>query len=178
MNSSEPVSLLVVDDDDVFRSRLVAALNERGFAAVGVATHADALREAENLDPECALVDLRMTTGSGLDLIPRLRAISENIKIVVLTGYGSIATAVEALRRGAMNYLTKPIDIDSIVRAFTGESGTDIAETAPQSLEQVEWEHINRVLMECKGNISLAAKLLGLHRRSLQRKLATITKRT
>ena len=169
--------MLVVDDDDVFRKRLVAALNERGFLAVGASTQQDALQVAETLEPECAVVDLRITTGSGLDLIPRLRDLSENIKIVVLTGYGSIATAVEALRRGAVNYLTKPIDVDSIVRAFTDQSGGEKLETQPQSLEQVEWEHINRVLLECEGNISQAAKLLGLHRRSLQRKLATITKR-
>jgi two-component system response regulator RegA len=114
-----------------------------------------------------------MPGGSGLDLVTRFIEADPATKIVVLTGYGSIATAVEAVRRGAAHYLTKPADADQILAALTGGSAT--AATVPaklMSLDQVEWEHINRVLLDCQGNISEAARVLGLHRRSLQRKLA------
>ncbi len=176
MESADRIALLVVDDDDVFRTRLVAALNERGCDAIGASTVSSALEEARRSEPECAIVDLRIA-GSGLDLVSALRTVSDQIRIVVLTGYGSIATAVEAVRRGAMNYLTKPADVETILRSLFGHSTAADTVVVPQSLEQVEWEHINRVLQECNGNISNAAKVLGLHRRSLQRKLSAVTRR-
>jgi two-component system, response regulator RegA len=114
-----------------------------------------------------------MPGGSGLELVTGLSALDHRIKIVVLTGYASIATAVEAIKLGATHYLTKPVDADEIIAAFGREQGdarTPVVET-PVSVERLAWEHIQRVLMECHGNISAAARRLGMHRRTLQRKL-------
>ena len=179
---------LVVDDDASFRTRLVKALSSRGFLAQGAGTADEALDVARELKPDAAIVDLRMHGMSGLDLVRELTAQLPGIQVLVLTGYGSIATAVEAVRRGAMNYLNKPVDTEQILAAFgrEGESGGsgDAAAAghapaehgAPEipSLARVEWEHIQRVLFDCEGNISMAARRLGLHRRSLQRKLAKL----
>ena len=169
-----PAKFLVVDDDEVFRTRLVKALQSRGLHAEGAGSADAALKLAPTLQPQAAIVDLRMPGPSGLDLVSELSARLPGIQIVVLTGYGSIATAVEAVRRGAINYLTKPLDTDQILAAFEKE-----AEPAPDagtipSLARVEWEHIQRILHDCNGNISLAARKLGLHRRSLQRKLGKL----
>lgn len=130
-----------------------------------------ALASAREDSPELALVDLRMEDGSGLDLVRELAALDATTRIVVLTGYGSIATAVEAVRRGAADYLTKPVDADAIVAALEGRSASLIRTDVVPSLARVEWEHIQRVMHDCDGNISQAARLLGIHRRSLQRKL-------
>jgi two-component system response regulator RegA len=164
-------SLLVVDDDEVFRSRLMRALADRGFAVRGAASADEAIASARQESPECALVDLKIGSGSGLDVLKRLKELDATTRVVILTGYGSIATAVESVKLGAATYLTKPIDADQIVAAFDG-AGTDTAPLHTPSLARVEWEHINRVMTECGGNISEAARRLGLHRRSLQRKLA------
>lgn len=170
--------LLIVEDDELLRERLARALAERG-CEVRQAGNVDAARAlAAEETPELVLLDLRMPGGSGLDLIPELKQLDPSTRIVVLTGYGSIATALEAVRLGATHYLTKPVDADDVLAAFdrgaTREPATARgAETLrPMSLDRVEWEHINRVLMECEGNISEAARVLGIHRRSLQRKLA------
>jgi two-component system response regulator RegA len=167
--------LLIVEDDDLLRERLARALSHRGCDVRQAADPQAALSIAREETPELVLLDLRMPGGSGLDLIPQLKQLDPATRIVVLTGYGSIATALEAVRRGATHYLTKPADADEILAAF--ERGADGASAAaselrPMSLDRVEWEHINRVLMECQGNISEAARVLGIHRRSLQRKLA------
>jgi two-component system response regulator RegA len=169
-------SVLVIDDDETFRNRLVRAFRERGFDARGAPDCATALGWAEADSPEYAVVDLRMPDENGLDVVKRLKAIDPATRVIVLTGYGSIATALEAVRLGATHYLTKPADLDDILAALTREDGDPsstpaIPEAAP-SLARMEWEHINRVLVECGGNISKAAKILGLHRRSLQRKLS------
>ncbi len=167
-------SILVVDDDDTFRVRLVRAFAERGFDARGARDAEEARQSAEQDSPELAVVDLRMPGASGLDLVRDLKAIDAATKVVVLTGYGSIATAIEAIRLGALHYLTKPADIDDILAAFERKD-VPLEVTAPvsvPSLARVEWEHIQRVLADCNGNISLAARLLGIHRRSLQRKLS------
>ena len=170
-----PHSFLVVDDDDAFRTRLVKALQARGLAAHGAGSAAEALKVASELRPHGAIIDLRMPEVSGLDLVSELAARFPGILTVVLTGYGSIATAVEAVRRGAIHYLQKPLDTDEILAAFDADSD---AGPAPQvetpSLARVEWEHIQRILHDCNGNISLAARKLGLHRRSLQRKLGKL----
>jgi two-component system response regulator RegA len=166
-------TVLLVDDDDTFRSRLARALRERGFAVTEAPGPRQALSAATAESPELALVDLRMPGGSGLEVVRELHAIDATTRIVVLTGYGSIATAVEAMKLGATHYLTKPATVEEILAAFeqTGPSGAaPPAEVA--SLARLEWEHISRVLQECGGNITQAAKLLGLHRRSLQRKLS------
>jgi two-component system, response regulator RegA len=166
-------SVLVVDDDDVFRNRLGKAFRDRGFETRTASGAADAIRLAQQDSPELAVVDLRMPDASGLEVVRELHAIDPASMIVMLTGYGSIATAVEAVRAGAVHYLSKPVDIDQILAAFEGKgtAGASGAASVP-SLARVEWEHIQRVLSDCDGNISQAARLLGLHRRSLQRKLS------
>lgn len=166
-------SLLLVDDDATFCQVLSQALSRRGFS-VRVAHGVDeALRIAEEDPPEYAVVDLRMPGPSGLALVERLKALDSHTRIVVLTGYASIATAVEAIKLGAIHYLTKPADADEIVQAFgwgAGDAAIPIAEN-PLSVDRLEWEHIQKVLLECQGNISATARRLGMHRRTLQRKL-------
>jgi len=171
-----PRSFLVVDDDVVFRERLVKALAARGLQAHGASNGYEAIALCEKVRPEAAVIDLRMPGMSGLELAKSLIEKQPRMQIVLLTGYGSIATAVEAVRHGAINYLQKPLDTDQILAAFDREHDI-VAETAATAVEstpslaRVEWEHIQRVLTDCEGNISLAARRLGLHRRSLQRKL-------
>ncbi len=167
-------TLLLADDDAVFRSRLGAALGSRGFVVLPAADVTEALAIARNDSPEFALVDLRMPGGTGLDLVRELRALDPATAIVVLTGYGSIATALEAVRLGARHYLTKPADVDEILAAFGGDSVAVERKDQPgtPSLDLVEWEHLNRVLTDCGGNLSEASRRLGIHRRSLQRKVA------
>jgi two-component system response regulator RegA len=136
----------------------------------------EAIVAATKDSPELALIDLRMPGRSGLHLIVELKAIDATTNVVVLTGYGSIATALEAVRLGATHYLTKPADLDEILAAFarTRARGEGLAtiEHEVASLARAEWEHIHRVFTDCSGNVSQAARLLGIHRRSLQRKLA------
>lgn len=171
------MSLLVVDDDDVFRQRLIRAFEQRGLQAVGAGDHAQAMAAAREQRPQRAVVDMKMPGKGGLEVVRDLKALDPELKVVVLTGYGSIATALEAVRLGATHYLQKPADADEILAAFdrdesAQEDPAQQPETAP-SLERVEWEHIQRVLTDCGGNISQAARVLGIHRRTLQRKLAT-----
>jgi two-component system response regulator RegA len=171
----EAQSLLIVEDDEALRERLARALTKRGFEVRAAASADEALRLAKADPPELALVDLRIGAENGLDLIPALRALDPGTRIVVLTGYGSVATAVQALRLGALHYLTKPADADEIAAAFNrpADAVDDRSpEWRPMSLDRVEWEHINRVLLDSGGNISEAARLLRVHRRTLQRKLA------
>ncbi|CAG0980172.1 Photosynthetic apparatus regulatory protein RegA [Myxococcaceae bacterium] len=174
--AATPRSVLIVDDDERFRSRLALAFRELGYE-VREAESAEKALEISRLDsPEYAVVDLRMPGMGGLEAVRRLKQIDSATNVVVLTGYGSIATALEAVRLGATHYLTKPVEIEQLLAAFERSSLSPLEDlptpdTVP-SLARAEWEHINRVLTECGGNISQAARLLGLHRRSLQRKLA------
>ena len=168
--------ILIVDDDQVFRTRLVRAMEDRGLRAHGAATSAEAVRLMREIKPVRAIVDLRMAGESGLDVVGQLKAMDPALIVIVLTGYGSIATAKEAIRVGAHDYLTKPADADQILAAFENADG-DPGERVPApdsapSLAQVEWEHIQRILSDCDGNVSQAARVLGIHRRSLQRKLS------
>lgn len=168
-------SLLIVDDDDVLRGRLARAFRDRGFEVREAASGESAVELARNDPPEHAVVDLRMPGMSGLEVVQALKDADPSTLVVVLTGYGSIATALEAVRLGATHYLTKPADADEILAAFSrgGPAPPTLPDdAAPASLARVEWEHINRVLADCGGNVSQAARLLGLHRRSLQRKLS------
>ncbi len=169
----KPRVIMIVDDDRIFRERLVKAMTMRGLEAHGAATADEALALAERAAPQAAVVDLRMPGMSGLDLVRELTARHPAMQVVVLTGYGSIGTAVDAVRGGAINYLQKPLDADQILAAFDrdAEAATDASAEGTPSLARVEWEHIQRVLADCEGNISLTARRLGLHRRSLQRKL-------
>ena len=167
-------SLLVVDDDEAFRNRLARAFRDRGYDVVAAGDYDAGLAIAQNESPEFAVVDLKMPGRSGLELARDLKAIDPTTKILILTGYGSIATAVEAMHLGVAWYLPKPADADDILRAFTRAdepplSGATASEFAAPSLERVKWEHIQRVLSDTGGNVSAAARRLGLHRRSLQR---------
>lgn len=172
---SEHHSLLIVDDDETFRTRLGRAIAARGYEVRLASDGEEALRLAKEDSPEYALVDLRMPGLSGLEVVRELRAIDPTTRILVLTGYGSIATAMSAVRLGAADYLSKPADVDQILAALTRAPDAEIplgeVDEVP-SLARVEWEHIQRVLADCGGNISQAARALGIHRRSLQRKLA------
>ncbi|MBM3777425.1 MAG: response regulator [Acidimicrobiia bacterium] len=167
-------TILVAEDDHAFRTMLVHALDARGYDAHGEGSADAAIAWARRENPERAVVDLRLPDRPGLDVILELKAIDPAIDIVVLTGYGSIATALEAIRLGAVHYLTKPTDADRVLAAFErglASRPRDLAVETP-SLARVEWEHLQRVLADCDGNISEAARTLGMHRRSLQRKLA------
>ena len=174
--TTDAPSILVVDDDDVFRQRLARALRERGYEVHEAADCAAAVARASLESPELVLLDLRLPDGSGLEVVRALRAIDPLTRIVVLTSYGSIATALDAVRLGAVHYLTKPADVEDILAAFARADGPPAILAAvpgdPLSLARVEWEHLSRVLADAGGNISEAARRLGLHRRSLQRKLA------
>jgi two-component system, response regulator RegA len=166
--------ILVVDDDDAYRTRLVRALRDRGFEVEGAASVGEATEALQRFRPMRAILDLRLADGSGIELMKSLLALDPALACLVLTGYGSIATAVEAVRHGAIDYLTKPVDADEILLAFDARA-RGAAPAAPSvqvpSLHRVEWEHIQRVLADCGGNISEAARQLGMHRRTLQRKL-------
>ena len=172
MPESRP-SLLLVDDDAVFRERLAKALAVRGCEVRTAPDAAAAVALAEAESPELAVLDLRMPGEGGLELLRRLKAIDPTTRVLMLTGYGSIATAMEAVRAGAVHYLTKPVDADTILAAFDPEGPPeDLTGDDTPSLARVEWEHIQRVLLDCEGNLSEAARRLGMHRRSLQRKAA------
>jgi two-component system response regulator RegA len=166
-------SILLVDDDPTFRERLGRALSQRGYDVTTAGGVDSALVSARAESPELAVVDLKMPGRSGLELVRELQALDPATRIVVLTGYGSIATAVEAMRLGAVHYLAKPADADEILVALERRPGSDpaTAEFPMPTLARVEWEYMQRVLAECKGNVSEAARRLGMHRRSLQRKL-------
>ena len=169
-------TVLLVDDDDRLRERMAKALRDRGYGVRTADGYDAAILLAKAEPPELAVVDLKMPGRSGLELVRDLSALDAGIRIVVLTGYGSIATAVDAVRLGALQYLTKPTDADELIAAFERAGQPPLTTTAVDvqipSLAQAEWEHIQRVLSESGGNISEAARRLGLHRRSLQRKLS------
>jgi len=174
MSRTLGVTLLIVDDDERFRAALARAVGRRGFAPLTAATADEALALAARHDVDRAIVDLRIATESGIGLIRPLLERRPGLEIVVLTAYASIATAVEAIKLGAVQYLAKPADPDTIVAAFSGaQTGQATSARADSpSLRRLEWEHIQHVLGQCDGNISEAARRLGMHRRTLQRKLA------
>ncbi len=166
--------VLLVDDDETFLGVLGKALGKRGFEVIPATHIADALARSWKSVPDMAVVDLKLNNESGLDLVPLLIDINPRMTIIVLTGYASIATAVTAIKRGATDYLTKPVTAGEIARALAGEHGGEgVADDySPMSVERVEWEHIQKVLHENDGNISATARSLGMYRRTLQRKLA------
>lgn len=168
-----PLTMLVVDDDDRLRERLGQAFTERGLNVLLADGHATATALARAQPIDRAVVDLRMAGEHGLTVVQDLVELRPEIEIVVLTGYGSIATAVEAMRLGARDYLTKPAHADRILAAFDSEAELprELEFDIP-SLAKLEREHIERVLRECNGNVSHAARALGVHRRTLQYKLA------
>lgn len=166
--------ILVVDDDVVYAQSLAAALTRRGHRVVcaGNADAALARTQAETFD--AVILDLRLATTSGLSLIAPLRSLAPQARILLLTGYASIATAVEAIKLGAAHYLPKPASVDEILAALGhAPAPADVPVPAtPLSVERLEWEHIQRVLAEHGGNLSATARALKMHRRTLQRKLA------
>lgn len=169
-------SILIVDDTLVLRDRLAMAFRQRGFRVETAANYDEAVAVFTERPTQLAVLDLRMPGRSGLELLQRLKAKSPNTQVVMLSGFGSIAAGIDAIRAGAVNFLSKPADADEILAAFARGEGANVASIegddfpAP-SLARAEWEHIHRVLSDCGGNISEAARRLGIHRRSLQRKL-------
>ena len=172
MSNSELPSLLLVDDDATFRAVLTRALEKRGYAVTAAESVEQALPLAAANPPEYAVLDLKMEGASGLVLVQKLHELDAATRIVVLTGYASIATAVEAIKLGATQYLAKPANADEIVAAFghTPDSGAPLS-AQPTQIGELEWDHIQRVLYEHDGNISATARALNMHRRTLQRKL-------
>jgi two-component system response regulator RegA len=165
--------LLLVDDDETFCSVLKSALAKRNYEVLVATNVMDGIRLAEQNLPEYAVIDLRIGYESGLELVKKLISLDDNTQIVMLTGFASIATAVEAIKLGATHYLTKPANADEIVSALNkneGDSSVSISEN-PLSVKRLEWEHLQKVLMQHDGNISAAARALNMHRRTLQRKL-------
>ncbi|MCG6118268.1 MAG: response regulator [Aquimonas sp.] len=166
-------TVLLVEDDAVFGRSLARALERRGVGCTWVEDPAAARQALAQGRFDYAILDLKLGEHSGLPLVPELHALAPELRILLLTGYASVATAVEAIKRGAIDYLPKPASADMILRALRG----DAEDTAPlpeqmTPLSRIEWEHIQQALHETGGNLSAAARLLGMHRRSLQRKLA------
>ena len=166
--------LLIVDDDEIFCDALSRAMLRKDFEVFKATCIADAEDAARINNPNYAVVDLRIAQESGLTLISKLIDVCPDIKIVILTGYASIATAIEAIKLGAMHYLTKPATTDQIIAAFEKDQGNTERPLPdqPMSVERLEWEHIQKVLNEHEGNVSASARALGMHRRTLQRKLS------
>ncbi|MCU7959039.1 MAG: response regulator transcription factor [gamma proteobacterium symbiont of Bathyaustriella thionipta] len=171
--SPQTRKLLLVDDDEIFCLVLQKALQKRGFEVHSALSLQQAKQIARRILPDYAIVDLRIAQESGLLMVEYLRHLHADMYILMLTGYASIATAVEAIKLGATHYLTKPADADQIMAAFARTQGDAATQSAasPPSAKRLEWEHLQRVLMENNGNISATARALGMHRRTLQRKL-------
>ncbi len=165
--------LLLVDDDQTFTRVMARALVRRGLRVQTASDAQEAMELARQERPDFAVLDLKMEGDSGLVLLPRLHELYPDLKVVILTGYSSIATAVEAIKRGACNYLCKPADADDVLTALLSDQADPdtLVPDHPMSVDRLQWEHIQRVLAEHDGNISATARALGMHRRTLQRKL-------
>lgn len=164
-------SILLVDDDEVFCGALSRALQRRGFTVYEAHNQQQAIESAEAFHPQYAVVDLKLGTESGLNVVTELKLRLAPIRMVVLTGYASIATAVEAIKLGAVHYLTKPAEADDVIAALEkteGDSNIEVP-SEPMSVKRMQWEHIQKVLNEHDGNISATARALNMHRRTLQR---------
>ncbi|PTV72966.1 ActR/PrrA/RegA family redox response regulator transcription factor [Agrobacterium pusense] len=166
-------SLLIVDDDGPFLRRLARAMETRGFIVDTAETVSEGIARSKAAPPKYAVVDLRLADGNGLEVIEAIRQNRDDTQIVVLTGYGNIATAVTAVKLGALDYLAKPADADDVFNALTERKGekTEVPEN-PMSADRVRWEHIQRVYEMCERNVSETARRLNMHRRTLQRILA------
>jgi two-component system response regulator RegA len=166
-------TLLIIEDDKPFLQRLARAMEARGFAVRTAETAADSLMQIETDSPAFAVVDMRLADGNGLDLISALKTRRPDARAIVLTGYGNIATAVNAVKLGAVDYLAKPVDADNVVHALLNRDGKAIEPPEnPMSPTRVRWEHIQRIYELCNRNVSETARRLKLHRRTLQRILA------
>jgi two-component system response regulator RegA len=168
-NESGP-NLLLCDDDAPLRRSLERALERRGFRVYGAESLREGYNLAHSIKPEYAVIDLRLEDGSGIDLVKRLRELHPKCRIVILTGYGNIATAVAAVKAGAVDYLAKPADADDVINALLASgSGLPPPPANPMSADRVRWEHIQRVFEQCNRNVSETARRLNMHRRTLQR---------
>lgn len=167
-------SVLIVDDDEVFCEVLADAFADRGYTVAVAHDIATGMERARACEAEYAVIDLRIGQESGLKMVESLRGLDENTRIVMLTGYASVATAVESIKLGAIHYLTKPADADEILVALHKDDGDASIPLSnnPLTVRRLEWEYLQKVLGECDGNISAAARKLRMHRRTLQRKLA------
>jgi two-component system, response regulator RegA len=174
MTPQDAPHILVIDDDPAFNRVLTRALGQRGFTVFGAHEPETALALAREHEPEYVVLDLNIDGSSGLRLIEPLLAVNPDCRILVLTGYASIATTVDAIKLGAIQYLAKPADVDAILKALQAGDVVidDELSTGPMSIDRLEWEHIQRILGENDGNISATARALKMHRRTLQRKLA------
>lgn len=172
-NNKPSIDILLVDDDETFCLVLNNAIERRGYAVATATNSAQAIKLAQAHKPAYAVVDLRIGEESGLLLVENLVEIIPDINIVMLTGYASIATAVQAIKLGAKQYLTKPADADEIIASFNNDSTDESVTPAEQPLspKRLEWEHLQKVLLDNDGNVSATARALGMHRRTLQRKL-------
>lgn len=169
----EDKALLIVDDDRPFVTRLGRAMETRGFAVTTAETVSEALRVVKSSPPDFAVVDMRLNDGNGLDVIAAIREKKPDCRAIVLTGYGNIATAVTAVKLGAVDYLAKPADADEVTAALMRKPGEKAAPPEnPMSADRVRWEHIQRVYELCGRNVSETARRLNMHRRTLQRILA------
>jgi two-component system response regulator RegA len=173
MKPSALQRILLVDDDTTYLQRLAKALRDRSYTVAAVESTEAARAAAAELRPDAVVLDLKLPDASGLVCLRELREAWPEIRVLMLTGYGSIATAMEAVRQGAWDYLTKPADADQILTALhrNPAASSPPPAAAPPSLDRMEWEHIQRVLADHQGNLSQTAAALGMHRRSLQRKL-------
>ena len=166
-------TLLIVDDDKSFLQRLAKAMETRGFQVTAADTVADGMAHVERMPPAFAVVDMRLGDGNGLDVISALKQRRPDARGIVLTGYGNIATAVNAVKLGAVDYLAKPADADDVVAALlSGEGKRPTPPEHPMSADRVRWEHIQRIYELCGRNVSETARQLNMHRRTLQRILA------
>lgn len=165
-------SLLIVDDDEPFRRRLGRAMEKRGFDVTLAASVAEGVAAAKSAPPAYAVVDLRLEDGNGLDVVSAIRDQKEEARVIVLTGYGAIATAVAAVKLGAVDYLAKPADADDVTAALVNAGQKPPPPDSPMSADRVRWEHIQRVFELCDRNVSETARKLNMHRRTLQRILA------
>lgn len=162
---------LLVDDDLLYAQTLQRSLARRGVELRIAHDAAAALALLRERRPDFVLLDLKLGKESGLDLVAPMRESGEGLRIILMTGYASVATAVEAIKRGADDYLAKPVTAEALLRLLRGEAGEVLPEATMTPLARLEWEHIQQALKETNGNIAAAARLLGMHRRSLQRKL-------
>jgi len=166
-------SLLIVEDDKLFVQRLARAMETRGFVVTTAETVADGLVKVDQIGPAYAVVDMRLGDGNGLDVISALKKRRPDARAIILTGYGNIATAVNAVKLGAVDYLAKPADADDVVNALLAVDSKSVQPPAnPMSADRVRWEHIQRIYELCGRNVSETARRLNMHRRTLQRILA------
>ncbi|WP_417565166.1 response regulator transcription factor [Marinobacter sp.] len=168
---SEQRAWLLIDDDDAFLQVLQRSLSRQGIESRLARSHQEAREALVASNVHRCVLDLNLAGESGLQLLPELLDMSPDLEVLVLTGYGSIATAVEAMRRGAVNYLCKPVTVNQLLAGFEPLDGLPDLRKAPPSVEEMEWEHIQRILSDNDGNVSATARALNMHRRTLQRKL-------